>query len=44
MNCGWINWNSVSGVPDDVKSGTNYDDEDRDNCECEKCDGVGFVW
>jgi hypothetical protein len=39
---GWENWNSETG--DDVKPGGLGDyHEDRDDGECEKCDGVGYV-
>ena len=39
---GWINWNCEDGG--DVKAGTNYDDNTRDNDECNECEGVGYVW
>lgn len=40
---GWLNWDGSTG--DDVRFGrlSNYEN-DRLEDECEKCEGVGFVW
>lgn len=44
INCngtGWENWNGETG--EDKKPGrrTNMD---RDEDECQKCEGVGYIW
>ena len=40
---GWENWNGETGG--DIKPGrlTDYEDSVREDGECEKCDGVGYV-
>lgn len=37
---GWENWNDEGN---DVKCGQSNNIE-RTNGECEKCDGVGYIW
>ncbi len=39
---GWVNWNAETGS--EIKAGENYDDPERDNAECETCEGVGYIW
>ena len=37
---GWVNWNMYSGA--DVKPGSHFNEEDREEGECEECDGIGY--
>ncbi len=39
---GWINWNGETG--EDIKPGRRGSNIERDDDECEKCDGVGYTW
>ncbi len=39
---GWVNWNSKTG--NDVKPGRRIITTNRDEDECEKCQGVGYRW